>query len=132
MKIYYVPIKLSQFNPLKLSIGDVEDFAYAEGMAEGDCLLLYFSQSGINEFKKENPKEFNEYPIQESGFYMIARVKGVPHDSDKVGDYLWGRRVIDAEITHKSERIPFISYKAPKDPNYANPKIIDINVEFKI
>lgn len=130
MKIYYVPINLNEFNPLNLSIGEVEDFAYTEGMMEGDCLLLYFSQTGIDKFKKNNPAEYEKFPIEKSGFYMIARVKGGPYTSEKETDYLCGREVIDAEITHVDKNSPIVPYTVNSGWTYTEAKEISICVEF--
>ena len=129
MNIYYMPINLRDWNLFKKNVEHIENFRYKTGMRDGDMLLLYVTQKGIDDLKQERPIEYNELPTIQNGIFGVARVIGKSYISKDPEDYLYGEEVIDAKISHLCKTAPIISLiHSPKGQPYALPQEVEVSV----
>lgn len=126
VNLFYEPINLNNFNLFGKEAGQEETFLYAEGMEQGDYLILYISKKGIEQLKKEKTDEYQLNPVMESGFYGVAEVISNNPYILQEEDYLKGRKVVKAKITFLSKTKPIIPYVVPAEIDYKNPQKISI------
>lgn len=129
MKIFYAPINLNVWNLFAHRVDDIEDFSYLDGMKVGDMLLLYVTQAGIDDLRKNKPNEYDICPVKSPGIYACARIISLPYICANVSDYLCGEKVIDAKINFVSMDIPIVQLKSlPKGLKYNKPQPTTIGV----
>lgn len=129
MNTFYMPINLNKWNLFARRVDDIEDFLYIDGMKVGDLLLLYVSQKGLDDLRKDKPDKYKNCPIKSPGIYACARVISLPYTCADDNDYLFDKEVIDAKIILLSRYTEVIRLqKSPNGVEYTKPKKMQIGM----